>query len=107
MPVREEDDHVKAGAKEVSDLRSDDERGADMHQPGRLEPDVRPWSAGSIEERPQLVAGDDFLGAAQDGLESGLRGRKTRTCATGRKVSIPPKGGQRQSDNGLKPGSRL
>src|SRR5438093_1291472 len=76
MPIREEDDRVKAGAKEVFDLRSDDERGADVHQPGRLESDVCPRGAGSIEEHPQLLAGDDLLGAAQDGLESVLRGHK-------------------------------
>src|SRR3989475_7292016 len=91
MPIREEDDRVKAGSKEVSDLRSDDERGADVHEPGRLEPDVRPRGGGPIEERPELVAGDDFLGAAQDGLESVLRGHK------------PPN--LRKRDKGFNPGT--
>src|SRR2546427_12243402 len=76
MPIREEDDRVKAGSNEVSDLRSDDERGADVHQPGRLESDVPPRGAGPIEKCPQLVARADFFGAVQDGLASVLRGHK-------------------------------
>ena len=91
MPIREEDDRMKAGANEVSDLRSDHERGADVHQPGRLESHVRPRGGGPIEEPPQVVAGDDFLGAAQDGLESVLRGHK------------PPN--LRNRDKGFNPGT--
>ncbi len=67
---------MKAGAKEVSDLRSDHERGADVHQPGRLESHIRPRGGGPIEQGPQFLAGDDLLGAVQDGLESVLRGHK-------------------------------
>src|SRR3989454_425756 len=91
MPIREEDDRMKAGAREVSDLRSDHEGGADVHQPGRLESHVRPRGGGPIEERPQFVARDDFLGAAQDGLESVLRGHK------------PPN--LRKRDKGFNPGT--
>src|SRR5438093_7630561 len=91
MPIREEDDRMKAGANEVSDLRSDHERGDDVHHPRRLESHVRPRGGGPIEEPPQVVAGDDFLGAAQDGLESVLRGHK------------PPN--LRNRDKGFNPGT--
>src|SRR5213594_2795419 len=91
MPIREEDDRVKAGANEVSDLRSNDERGADVHQPGRLETHIRPRGGGPIEERPELVSGDDLLRALQDGLESVLRGHK------------PPN--LRKRDKGFNPGT--
>src|SRR5207253_3947361 len=75
MPVREEDDRMESRPDEVLDLRTDDEGRADVHEPGRLESDVGARGAGSIEEGPQLVAGDDFLGTVQDGLEPFLRGR--------------------------------
>src|SRR6266571_7879941 len=37
VPVCQEDDRMKAGPDQVADLRADDERGPDVHQPGRLE----------------------------------------------------------------------
>src|SRR6266568_4457198 len=76
VPVCQEDDRMKAGPDQVADLRADDERGPDVHQPGRLEAHIGPRGAGPSEERPQLLAGDDFLGATHDRLESVLRGHK-------------------------------
>src|SRR5437773_8609276 len=76
MPVREEDDRVESGLDQVFDLRPDDERRADVHEAGRLKANVRPRGGGPIEERPQLVAGDDLFGAAQHGLEPVPRGHK-------------------------------
>src|SRR3990172_703702 len=92
VPVREEEDRVEPRADEVRDLRGDDESRADVHEPGRLEPGVRPRTTALREEGPQLVPRDALLRAAQDEVQAVVYGHGTRN--------------REGSDKGFSPASR-